>query len=71
LTSAARTSQRSVDILVDALDEDRRNRLVKLLAVGLERHLRANGGVLDASLTPSPTLCLYTAHGDDGEETGE
>jgi hypothetical protein len=42
-----------------------RDRLVELLAVGLERLLRAGEGPL--SLTSSDDLCLYHDRADDAE----
>lgn len=41
------------------LTAGQRQRLVSLLAGGLERYIRAK-----PSLTPLPTVCLYDGHGD-------
>jgi hypothetical protein len=53
-----------IDIELGTLDADRRDRLVKLLATGLERLVRA---APTRSLTPLPTVCVYDGHGDDDE----
>lgn len=44
-----------------------RDRLVELLAVGLERFLRAGGAAQPAPLTSSEDLCLYDDRADDSE----